>query len=129
MSEDQKLHLQFIQGVITRMNANSTNMKGWMIAIVCALLALYANSGNPSYIWIAIAPAALFWLFDTYYLRLERQYRMLYNKVIRHDPSVMLYNMDASKECVCFFETLVRPVEIGIYLPIICGLLIFALFA
>ena len=129
MSDDQRLHLQFIQGVITRMNANSTSMKGWMIAIVSALFALYANSGNPRYIWVAIAPVVLFWLFDTYYLRLEHQYRILYNKVINNDPSVTLYDMNVRKECVSFFNTLVRPVEIGIYLPIICGLVIFALLA
>lgn len=125
MSEDQRLHLQFIQGVITRMNTNSTRMKGWMVAIVSALLALYANSSNPSYLWVAIAPVVLFWIFDTYYLRLERQYRMLYNKAIKNDSSITLYDMDASKEDVGYFDTLLRPVEIGIYLPIIC-LLAFA---
>lgn len=124
MTEDQKLHLQFIQGVITRMNSNSTNMKGWMVAIVSAMLALYANSSNVLYIWIAIFPTLLFWFFDTYYLRLERQYRKLYNKVISNDSSLAPFDMNASKEEVCFFATLFRPVEWGIYLPVIALLII-----
>lgn len=129
MTEDQRLHLQFIQGVITRMNTNSTSMKGWMVAIVSALLALYANSSNPTYLWVAIIPVVLFWIFDTYYLRIERQYRMLYYKTIKNDSSIELYDMDASKEYVCFFDTFLRPVEIGIYLPVICLLLLTAVLA
>lgn len=124
MTEDQRLHLQFIQGVITRMNSNSTNMKGWMVAIVSAMLALYANSSNVLYIWIAIFPTLLFWLFDTYYLRLERQYRKLYNKVISNDSTLVPFEMNASKEKVCFFATLFRPVEWGIYLPVVALLII-----
>ncbi len=128
MTDDQKLHLQFIQGVITRMNSNSTNMKGWMVAIVSAMLALYANSSNVLYIWIAIFPTLLFWSFDTYYLRLEKQYRELYNKVISNDSTIVPFDMNASKEKVCFFATLFRPVEWGIYLPVVALLIIGGIF-
>lgn len=123
MTDDQRLHLQFIQGVITRMNSNSSNMKAWMIAIVSAMLALYANSSNVLYIWIAIFPTLLFWIFDTYYLRLESQYRKLYNKVISNDNTLIPFEMNASKEKVCFFATLFRPVECGIYVPVVALLI------
>jgi len=128
MNDDQRLHLQFIQGVITRMNSNSTSMKSWMVAILSALLALYASSNNNLYLWVANAPVFLFWLFDTYYLKMERQYRELYNKVITGNSSVTTYSMDASKECVCFGKTLFRPIEVGFYFPIIIGLILAALF-
>lgn len=78
MTEDQRLHLQFIQGNITRMNSNSTSMKEWMVAIVSALLAIYASSNVAAFIWVAIAPVVIFWVFDTYYLWIERKYRILY---------------------------------------------------
>jgi hypothetical protein len=43
---DNKIkHLEFIQGVITRMNANSFQIKGWSVTITAALLALYASGG------------------------------------------------------------------------------------
>lgn len=124
MNEDQRLHLQFIQGVITRMNSNSANMKGWMVAIVSAMLALYANSSNVLYIWVAIVPTILFWIFDTYYLRLEKQYRKLYNKVISKNSTVATFDMNASEEIVCFFKTLFSLVEWGIYLPIVALLIL-----
>ncbi len=127
MNEDKRFHLQFIQDVITRMNSNSTSMKNWMIAIVSALLALYANSSNITYIWVALAPVGLFWLFDTYYLKMERQYRKLYEKVVADDQSVKPFCMDAHKEKVNYFLTLLRPIEGGFYIPVIVGLVIAAI--
>ena len=62
---DNKIkHLEFIQSTITRMNQNSFQIKGWMITIVSALLALYARSEKKLYIFIAIVPAIVFWFLD-----------------------------------------------------------------
>ena len=44
MMENKIKHLEFIQSTITRMNQNSFQIKGWMITLVSALLALYASS-------------------------------------------------------------------------------------
>lgn len=79
--ENKIKHLEFIQTTITRMNQNSFQIKGWMITIVSALLALYANSGNAVYIFIAIVPAVVFWFLDAYYLQQERRFRGVYNDV------------------------------------------------
>ncbi len=42
MTEEQIKHLEFIQDVITRMNSNSFQIKGWCITILSALCAIYA---------------------------------------------------------------------------------------
>ncbi|NCA80097.1 MAG: hypothetical protein EOM76_07935 [Sphingobacteriia bacterium] len=81
MDEEKRQHLTFIQGVITRMNTNSFQIKGWTITIVSALLALYANSSNVIYIFVAIIPVLLFWFLDAYYLQQERKFRGIYNDV------------------------------------------------
>lgn len=81
MEQDKIKHLEFIQSVITRMNTNSFQLKGWMITLVSALLALYANSKNENYIYIAIIPVFIFWFLDTYYLQQERKFRGIYNDV------------------------------------------------
>ncbi len=81
MDEVKRQHLTFIQGVITRMNTNSFQIKGWTITIVSALLALYANSFNVIYIFVAIIPVLLFWFLDAYYLQQERKFRGIYNDV------------------------------------------------
>ena len=67
MLENKIKHLEFIQATITRMNQNSFQIKGWMITIISALLALYASSENTIYIFIAIVPAIVFWFLDAYY--------------------------------------------------------------
>ncbi len=80
--EDNKLkHLEFIQQTVNRMNQNSFAIKGWMITLVSAFLALYVSSSNKLYIAIAIVPTAIFWFLDAYYLQEERKYRRLYNDV------------------------------------------------
>jgi hypothetical protein len=81
MSDEQLKHLEFIQNVITRMNTNSFQMKGWMVVIVSALLAIYADNNNGLYVLFALLPTFIFWGLDAYYLQQERKFRGLYNDV------------------------------------------------
>lgn len=101
--EEKIKHLEFVQNVITRMNTNSFQLKGWMITIVSALLALYANSENVSYIFVAIAPVIIFWCLDAYYLQQERKFRGLYDdivlsNVIKFEMSIGKYSYDKKKK-------------------------------
>ncbi len=79
--ENKIKHLEFIQATITRMNQNSFHIKGWMITLVSALLALYVSSEKTVYIIIAVLPTFIFGLLDAYYLQLERRFRGVYNDV------------------------------------------------
>jgi len=82
MSEAEKLkHLEFIQNVITRMNTNSFQIKGWAVTLVSATLALYASTKIDCFILIGIFPSLIFWFLDAYYLMQERKFRGLYNDV------------------------------------------------
>lgn len=56
-SDDVRQHLSFLQGVITRMNSNSFSMKGWMVAIVSALCAVYASNADKCYAYIYLLAA------------------------------------------------------------------------
>lgn len=80
-TDHQIKHLEFIQGVINRMGSNSFQMKGWMITIVSALLAIYAENNNMLYPLFGLLPTAIFWGLDAYYLQQERMFRGLYNNV------------------------------------------------
>lgn len=91
-------HLELLQPVISRMGQNSFAVKGWAVTVVAGFIAALATQVLRSkIIWAAPAPVVGFWLLDAYYLRLERQYRNLYEAVRRgevaHDP----FCMDASK--------------------------------
>jgi len=81
MSPEKIKHLEFIQNVITRMNTNSFQIKGWSIIIASALLAIYASSKNNYFFLIAVFPTLIFWFLDAYYLNQERKFRGLYNDV------------------------------------------------
>ncbi len=81
MEPDKLKHLEFIQNVITRMNTNSFQIKGWAITIVSATLALYASTKNECFILVGVFPSLIFWFLDAYYLTQERKFRGLYNDV------------------------------------------------
>lgn len=128
MTPDQIKHLEFIQGVITRMNANSFQLKGWSIAIVSALLALYANSNNVIYIFVAIIPTLLFCGLDAYYLQQERKFRGVYNNVsgLKNDVEIKPFEMPIQKfqgGQYCFFRVLFSKTIAWLY-GTICILLL-----
>lgn len=83
MDTEKIKHLEFTQGAITRMGSNSFQLKGWMVVIVSALLAIYAddNTKNSLYILFAILPTLIFWGLDAYFLQQERKFRGIYNDV------------------------------------------------
>lgn len=72
-------HLKILQGVIQRMAENSCACKFWCVTLVSATLVLVARTENPEYVLIALIPAALFLILDTYYLALERRFRNSYS--------------------------------------------------
>ena len=75
-------HVEIAQGVITRMAENSRSCKVWCVILVSAVLVLVARTGKADHSLIAIAPAALFYLLDAYYLMLERRFRNSYNNFV-----------------------------------------------
>jgi hypothetical protein len=92
---EQKIkHLEFIQGVVNRMAANSFLIKGWCITLVSALFALAAKDANVRYIIIAYIPVLVFWILDGYYLWQERLFRGLYNQIRVKDESSIDFSMD-----------------------------------
>jgi hypothetical protein len=105
------------------MNSNSFTIKGWMITIVSALLALYANSNNEIFMFIAIVPTFIFWLLDAFYLAQECRFRCLYDDVI-HDRITPVFSMKPKDNTVCYFEVLWSKTIWPLYLPVIVALLI-----
>ncbi len=103
MEQEKMKHLEFIQNIISRMNTNSFQIKEWMIAILSALLALYANSNNATFVFVAIAPTIIFWYLDAYYLQQERKFRKLYDDVLSNDSKIPTFSMPIQNytDCKC----------------------------
>ena len=91
MSEDRIKHLEFIQNIITRMNTNSFQIKGWTVVIISAILVIYASTKNYYFVLSGIFPTLIFWFLDTYYLTQERKFRGLYNDVagVSENPKII----------------------------------------
>jgi hypothetical protein len=75
-------YLNILQGVISRMAANSGNCKTWCITLASALLVLIADKGKVNFTWIALIPVLLFAFLDAYYLGQERAFRETYNDFV-----------------------------------------------
>ena len=75
-------HLEIMQGVIQRMAENSRSCKLWCITLVSAVLVLVARTGEPRHALIALAPAVLLCILDSYYLALERNFRRSYENFV-----------------------------------------------
>ena len=115
--ENKIKHLEFIQSTITRMNQNSFWIKGWMITIVSALLAV---------------PTFIFWLLDAYYLQQERKFRGVYNDVAGltsdndrieiKDFEMPIYRYKCGK--YCYFTVFLSKTIVPLYFVIIICLIV-----
>ena len=130
MSDEKIKHLEFIQDVITRMNANSFLIKQWMVTLVSAILAVFVSTDNNYFILAAIFPAIVLWFLDSFYLMQERRYRGLYNDVagITENPKVIkLFEMRPDLYTggkYSFFSSFFSKTILLIYLLISIGLLL-----
>ena len=78
---NKQTHLGLIQGVINRLSQNSFLLKGWSVVLISALFALAAKDSKMLFLYLAYFPAIAFWCLDGYFLRQERLFRKLYDKV------------------------------------------------
>jgi len=107
-------HLRLIQGVINRMAQVSFILKGWSVTIVVAMFSVAANTSTPWLGLLTLIPSLLFGGLDAYYLRQERLFRCLYEKV-RLDPDgkvIPPYSMVTSpceSDVGSWWRTLYRP--------------------
>lgn len=79
------------------MAKNSFVIKGWTLTVLGGLTTLFiANqdkSWNYNLLVLILLCSLLFWGYDAYYLKLERQYRKLYNIISTKDPAEIDFSM------------------------------------
>ncbi|WP_412476567.1 hypothetical protein [Flavobacterium sp. TBRC 19031] len=103
--EKEILHkeIDLIQNVINRMANNSFLLKGWMISIIVAVLALTKDTlvtNDLTYFsLVLLLPLFSFWYLDAFFLHKEKCYRQLYKWVIenRQSSNENLYSLDYKK--------------------------------
>lgn len=130
MSNDEKSiimnakasHLSNIQGVITRMGSNSFLIKSGEITFLVWLYGAFINEPsiqwkNKIFLLFVILLITIFtWLFDAYFLRLERGFRNYYNEINNKKLDEFKDNYDFSivpREMESIFKIAIsRPVLI-----------------
>lgn len=125
-----------IERIIERMEKNSFAIKEWTIVLTTAISALAVYDADKRFIIVTFIPIVMFWLLDSYYLFIERRYRILYTNVAESEESNTDFNLDASKisnlnenqtKKACYFQCMFSMTEIVFYLPITMSVIILSI--
>ena len=116
-------YFKIIQNTISRMAQNSFFIKAWSITIIAGISVLTFSFITSLIFTILIGVIIIFWVLDTYYLRLERLYRFLYEDVVNafNDPSrktqIKLFDMkyEAFKKNVHSFPRIMVSKSEGLF--------------
>lgn len=120
--ENKRAHLAMIQGVVDRMGGNLFFLRGWSITLLAGLFAvstsplLSVDRWAPSLFFVLLA---LFWIYDGYFLSLERKYRALYDKVRKLSEDEVDFSMNVNEFKIHADKTLLSamlsPTLLGFY--------------
>lgn len=128
MNDDEKLYLQFLQNNISRMNSNSAQAKGWCIAIVTALLAIFSETKNNLFLFICFVPIILFCILDVLYLQQEHKFIGMYNSYVlekKDKPKIFEMPMNRfSSGFLGFVKAFKSWSVILVYIPLLIVLII-----
>ena len=86
-------YLTFLQENIKRMASNSSSCKTWCITLLSALLVLSIDKEIYIAMKIVWFPLVLFFLLDSFYLSLEKNFRDIYNDFIKDADEKKLFKL------------------------------------
>jgi hypothetical protein len=119
-SANQIKHLEMIQAVIARLGNDGFLVKGWTVTVVGAFLGFAVNDSDATLALASVVPAVAFWSLDTYFLRSERLFRELYERVRSGEHDGEAFSMGATtpefveslgtSEIKSWWATFLRPV-------------------
>lgn len=92
-SEDRRQHLSFAQDVITRMAQSSSNAKSWLLPVVTAAYGYAFTKESVAVAFLGIIATLVFGLLDFSYLKNERRYRNLYDRIAAGDPTIPPFSL------------------------------------
>ena len=113
--------LAMLQEIIKRMANNSFMLKGWSVTLVVAMMALFEKaSGKVSLVYYI--PIIMFWTLDSYYLQVERKYRVLYKKMASASTEELDFSLSLpesnSLEKTAYVQSLFSKTELMFYIPL-----------
>lgn len=122
-------HLEMIQVVISRLGNDGFLVKGWAVTVSGVFLGVAVSSKQPELAAASLLPTVFFWCLDTYFLRAERLFRTLYDRVRTDQSDIEPFAMGATapwfiaslrgsrdKDVPCWWKTFWRPALWLLYL-------------
>ena len=98
-------YFSIIQNVITRMAQNSFYIKAWTITLIAGILVLTFSILNIIIFGTLLGILLFFWVLDSYYLKLERLFRRLYNQKVQD------FNNEQKRKNMKLFDMNIKPFE------------------
>ncbi len=132
-------HLEMIQAVIGRLGNDSFLVKGWAVTVAGVFFGFAVNGSDSALAFASLLPTVAFWGLDTYFLRAERLFRALYDRVRTDEAGVPAFSMaatsaefvasaaDGSGNIASWWGTLRRPTVAVFYGGLIVSALVVAL--
>lgn len=102
--EDHRKHLEFIQGVVTRLANNQFLIKGWCLTVDAALYGYAAAHEAWEVALVGIAVSAGFWGLDAYFLKQERLFRFLWVSAVSGEQSAFSLDIGPFLDKVSFLR-------------------------
>lgn len=96
-AEDKRQHLSFAQDIITRMAQSSSSAKGWFLPVATATYGYAFTQSSVAVAVLGIVATVVFGILDIGYLRTERKYRDLYERIATGDGDVPPYSLNYKK--------------------------------
>lgn len=93
VGEDRRKHLDFIQAIITRMSAASSQAKAWLLPVVTAAYGYALVKHADSVAALGMVAVALFAYLDANYLRQEKRFRCLYKCVAKGEATIEAFSL------------------------------------
>ncbi|KAA0206548.1 hypothetical protein EDM68_01585 [Candidatus Uhrbacteria bacterium] len=128
-------HLEMIQGTVDRMGGNLFYLRGWSITLLAGLFAISTSDLLKVAEWAPLlffVLLILFWIYDAYFLSLERKFRGLYDKVRKLSEEEIDFAMNIGEFKThadkTIFAAMFSPMLLGFYGVLgVAMLIIFAL--
>ncbi len=80
-SAERIKHMEMAQAVVARLGGNGFVVKGWAITVAGAFQGFSVTRKNGWLAIVGILPTVLFWFLDVSFLRSERAFRVLFERV------------------------------------------------
>jgi hypothetical protein len=124
-------HLEMVQAVISRIAGQSATLKNYCLTLTSALCGFAITLQRPLVTLLALLPITIFALLDAQYLRLERRFRGLFDKVRTEDwgsiPNFEISSASAPK--TSYWAALLSWSIATFYVPLAVAVMIVALIA